>query len=569
MTSLPSNLLTLRFDRRIPIDLADYKLRSAQESDYIDVVDRSCLLYEGGKLAIVYLELDNDSSDIIEALHQVEYHTNHRTDGLLSTSRTFGYLPRNTLRRDFCAVTDLATKQPHEHATVISYARMVEHFYRDLNPPLYAEHQEKTERVLREYVLPGSVFTSGIINKNNPLKYHFDKGNFENVWSCMLVFKGDIEGGYLAVPEFNLAFELKNNSLLMFDGQAILHGVTPIRRMSPDAFRYSVVFYSMDKMWSCLPLGEELSRIQTLRTQRERKRAQAMRDTASLEMFPEVKYPIFVTSKGRARQAPVLGILRACKLPYFLVVEPQDLDAYRQDYPEASFFVLPENDQGLAYARQKVLDYCRAESIPWFWLLDDNIKQFMYVKDRVKIPVTANVVFAGIERLVEQYVNVAMASPDYQQFAVFAESEYTANTRTYCAVLINAQTGLNYRPGVLDMKSDVDWCLQHLAAGWNTLLVHSYAMDKPTMGLTRVGGQADNYRKGRDSMYAHRVHRLWPNVTELVQKKRGTDVKVNWRAFTTPLLKREETWEITSSGSTIVHEDTIVRESVENPRADT
>lgn len=124
----------------------------------------------------------------------------------------------------------------------------------------------------KDYVIQDSAFTSGIINKNNPLKYHFDRGNFVDVWSNMLVFKHRIEGGFLSCPEFDIGFELKHNSLLMFDGQGILHGVTPIKRHGPESYRYSIVYYSMRQMWQCRPLGEEIDRIRKKKTERERKR---------------------------------------------------------------------------------------------------------------------------------------------------------------------------------------------------------------------------------------------------------------------------------------------------------
>jgi hypothetical protein len=59
----------------------------------------------------------------------------------------------------------------------------------------------------------------------------------------------------------------------MFDGQSVLHGVTPITKTNPDAVRYSIVYYSLQQIWNCLPLSEEVARIRNLKTKRERARA--------------------------------------------------------------------------------------------------------------------------------------------------------------------------------------------------------------------------------------------------------------------------------------------------------
>lgn len=262
--------------------LTEYKKRHAQTSDYSTLLTEPTIIsdIETGRISVVYIELDDDCTQIVHALKSMEYDTNVRTDGMLTTSKTIGYHPRNVVRRDFCTTARSLVEFPAEHALISKYAKQVATYYQQYNPELYETHQQMTDKVLPEWKLEESIFTSGIVNKNNPLVYHFDTGNFKSVWSNMLVFKQDIEGGYLAVPEYDVGFELKNNSLLMFDGQSLLHGVTPIRKLKKDAHRFSIVYYSLQKMWECLPPGEELDRIRKLRTQREEKRnlGQTMED---------------------------------------------------------------------------------------------------------------------------------------------------------------------------------------------------------------------------------------------------------------------------------------------------
>lgn len=258
---------------RRELDLEQYKMRSAKEVDYSQLITESTLIYEGDTLMIAYVELDMDCRDVVKALQSIKYEKNARTSGLVTTSRIFGFSPRNVIRKDFCSATSLAKEQPEHHAIIAAYAAKVGEYYEQLNPDLYSKHQATTEQhVIGDYRIKESPFTSGIINKNNPLKYHFDTGNFEDVWSGMLVFKQDVEGGYLSVPQYDIGFELKHNSLLMFDGQGLLHGVTPIKRLSKAAFRYSIVYYSLRQMWNCLPITDELLRIRKLRTEREERR---------------------------------------------------------------------------------------------------------------------------------------------------------------------------------------------------------------------------------------------------------------------------------------------------------
>jgi len=123
--------------------------------------------------------------------------------------------------------------------------------------------------------MEGTPFTSGIVNKNNPLKYHHDSGNFKNVLSNMIVLKRGVKGGRLSCPEYDIKFECDDNCVVIFDGAQILHGVTPIiKPEGEETYRYSVVYYSLEQMWKCDSVNEEVKRIRKVKKEREFKRIQ-------------------------------------------------------------------------------------------------------------------------------------------------------------------------------------------------------------------------------------------------------------------------------------------------------
>lgn len=259
---------------RQALNLDDYKHRQPQEADYSTLVEDSSLIYdaETGDLLIVYLQLTDDCSDVVRALRQVSFGQANAM-GRGPKSRVFGNQPRSLPRRDNCTAAALAHENPQAHAVIAGYAERVSEYYKRYNPDLYTTHSDTTEKVLPDWRIGDSAFTSGIINFNNPLQYHFDAGNFSGVWSNMLVFREGTAGGYLACPDIDLGFALPNNSLLMFDGQGLLHGVTPIPLLHDEGYRYSIVYYSLKQMWQCLPLGEEIRRADRRRTERELRRA--------------------------------------------------------------------------------------------------------------------------------------------------------------------------------------------------------------------------------------------------------------------------------------------------------
>jgi len=263
----------LRLARRT-LDLTEWKFRSVSDADYDHVQTESALVFdaETRELVMVFLVLDDDCRDVEAAIRRINMQPNARANGMRTLSRIFGHQPRALPRRDFCTSASLAREDAAAHDTIAAYAAKVATYYERYNPERYAQHQAQTTKVLPEWRLKASPFTSGIVNKNNPLPYHYDSGNFEGVWSNMLAFKRGCTGGFLSVPEYNIAFAVPNNSLLMFDGQSLLHGVTPFTLRGPDSYRYTIVYYSLKQMWRCLPLTDEVIRAQTRRTEREQAR---------------------------------------------------------------------------------------------------------------------------------------------------------------------------------------------------------------------------------------------------------------------------------------------------------
>lgn len=256
------------------VDYKDFVKRTALEKDFDTLIKEPCILTENGEIKIIFDIVNIDTSQVLNDLKKIKYHEGKRTRGLVSRSRIFGFRPRNPIRGDYCSSTSLAKEDPQIHARVCNLAIQIEKYYEKYNPDGYKNHKNLTDDKIQDIwkLNKESIFTSGIINKNNPLKYHFDSGNFNNVYSMMIVFKEGVEGGYLSCPEYGIGFELKNNSIIMFDGQSILHGVTPITYTTPQSHRFSIVYYSLKQMWKCLHMTDELARIRNRKTERERTR---------------------------------------------------------------------------------------------------------------------------------------------------------------------------------------------------------------------------------------------------------------------------------------------------------
>ena len=181
--------------KRVDLDYKNFVKRTALETDFTTLIKEPCILTENGEIKAVYDIVDIDTESLFKDLKSIQYTKGKRTRGLFSQSRIFGFKPRMPIRADdFCGSTSLANENPQVHAKVANLAVEIERYYQKHNPEGYKKHHDlATGKVKEQWRLnKDSVFTSGIINKNNPLKYHFDAGNFNSVYSMMIVFKSGV-----------------------------------------------------------------------------------------------------------------------------------------------------------------------------------------------------------------------------------------------------------------------------------------------------------------------------------------------------------------------------------------
>lgn len=257
------------------VDFKIFKMRSALETDCEQLVDYDCLVTVDGIPRILYCKIEpNLTTSLRWAVKSIEYLKDNRINGLNSNSAIFGFSPRSPVRKDFCSATAMSRNFPKQHYIICEFAKELVKLYENHFPETLERHYKViVDKVKEEWKLASTPFTSGIVNKNNPLKYHHDAGNFKNVLSNMIVMKRGVIGGRLACPEFNLKFECDDNYVVIFDGAEILHGVTPIIKPENDnCYRYSVVYYSLEQMWNCENINDEIKRIRKVKKQRELKR---------------------------------------------------------------------------------------------------------------------------------------------------------------------------------------------------------------------------------------------------------------------------------------------------------
>lgn len=206
---------------------------------------------------------------------------------------TFGFAPKKAMaRQEGCRSTATSRDRPDVAAVLDDIAGALGRQFRDL----YPERAASDEAIVKGAVLDDwrmhedSLWTSGVINQSTVLPYHRDGNNFDT-WSAMPTLRYGMDDGRLHVPEYDLVFPCGDGDVTWFFGKDLVHGVTPMTPRRPDAYRYSVVFYSIQGMKNCRTFAEETRNAARARTARERAAAAAIRADLALSPDPAVIGP--------------------------------------------------------------------------------------------------------------------------------------------------------------------------------------------------------------------------------------------------------------------------------------
>lgn len=193
------------------------------------------------------------------------------------------------------------------------------------------------------------------------------------------------------------------------------------------------------------------------------------------------KYPVYVPTKGRWESAFTIKCMETLGIPYFAVVQPQELDKYKPVVKTGTILTLPEGLDGLVPTRNWIYEHSIASGAERHWQLDDNIKSFFRYHENRQIHVADGTCMRVAEDFADRYENVAIAGFQYFMFVPRKKvwPPFVFNTRVYSNSLINNRMHHRYRDVYND---DTDICLRALKEGMVTVQFNAFlAWKQPTM----------------------------------------------------------------------------------------
>lgn len=253
------------------------------------------------------------------------------------------------------------------------------------------------------------------------------------------------------------------------------------------------------------------------------------------------RWPIYIPSKGRPGNLLTAKMFDRFLVPYRIVVEPSQVEAYAAYAPK--LLVLPEDGKGLVYSRNWIKDHARSEGHERHWQFDDDIRRMSRMYRGNRLIVDSRIAIVAAETFVDRYENVALASFNSEFFvqATYGIARnpwppFYLNARCYTVFLV-----LNSLPNRWRRRynEDTDMSLQVLADGWCTVLFNAFMIITPET-MQDKGGQTSIYVQDGRLRMARQLESMWPGTVS-VSRRHGRPqhhIKDDWKQFDTPLKRK-------------------------------
>ena len=272
------------------------------------------------------------------------------------------------------------------------------------------------------------------------------------------------------------------------------------------------------------------------------------------------RWPVFIPSRGRAGFAPTMRELDRIGVPYRVIVEDFEHDAYARFYGEKRLLVIPpryfaEYDSGdpdgdkagLPFGpglpRNLALDTALAEGHAWHWTLDDNIRYWARIDGNHCIRAGDGWVFAAMEDHAARYANVGEAGPEYKMWVPCREAwprPFRYNHRVMSCQLLRtaAAAPLRWR---FRYNDDIDFTIRLLEAGWCTINYIAFVQAK--QGTQHVpGGSSTTIYAGGTYAKTETLVRAHPRIVNRVLRWGRPHHMIDWDRWEGQHPERDPGW---------------------------
>lgn len=232
------------------------------------------------------------------------------------------------------------------------------------------------------------------------------------------------------------------------------------------------------------------------------------------------RHPIYVASKRRGDSRLTSKTLERLNVPYYIVIEPQDYDAYSCVIDPAKILTLPFSNHGDGPGRAR--NWCWDHSMEILgakrhWVMDDNINGFFRLHGNRRHPVLDGGMFRVCEEFVDRFKNVPVAGLQYRFFCHDNQfyPPFVLNTRIYSVLLIENSCQYRWQGRY---NEDTDLSLNVLKGGDCVLQFNNLLQGKMGTQVLKGGNTDEFYGHEGTWKKSKMLEELHPDVVKTVWK---------------------------------------------------
>jgi len=259
------------------------------------------------------------------------------------------------------------------------------------------------------------------------------------------------------------------------------------------------------------------------------------------------RFPVFIVSKGRADSRLTIRHLETMHIPFRVIVESQERDAYAKHVKPENLIVLdpayqtnydtcdPEGDalnksKGPGPARNMAWDISAREGFTHHWVLDDNLAGFYRLHENQKKALGDGTFLYAMEDFVLRYRNIALSGPAYESLVSKRQKQPALiyNTRIYSCLLIKNEIPYRWRGRY---NEDTDLSLRVLKAGLCTVQFVAFLQKKIWTQVMAGGNTEEFYAREGTLPKSQLLKKLHPDVTRVVWKFHRWHHQVDYTKF--------------------------------------
>lgn len=190
-----------------------------------------------------YLERQKLTNEFIKEYQSDTNYANPVNSGVAGSMGRYPRIP-------YARLTSYSRDYSELFSKSFPYLQDLNSFFKELLPERWELQRQAADKIDPRFLVSDTVFSTITVNKTFRTAAHRDAGDFGPGFSNLGVISAgkSYKGGYLVLPEYRVAINIRPGDLLLIDNHACIHGNTPIEpensNDSPDSVvRCSVVSY--------------------------------------------------------------------------------------------------------------------------------------------------------------------------------------------------------------------------------------------------------------------------------------------------------------------------------------